>query len=83
MKSPIFQGPQLIVKVFVNRAGIDNLFRHIFVFVAVSPQIIHTGTDFNASKKAFDKLIVAAHGNALVAIVEVVVIKKYSARGGV
>lgn len=38
-------------------------------------QIIHTGTDFNASKKAFYELVVAAHGNALVAIVEVVVIK--------
>ena len=73
-QAAIFQGAQFVTKVFINGARIDNPFCHIFVFVAVL-QIIHTGTDFNASKKAFYELVVAAHGNALVAIVEVVVIK--------
>ena len=73
-QAAVFQGAQFVTKVFVNGAGIDNPFCHIFVFVAVL-QIIHTSTDFNASKKPFDEFIVAAHGNALIAVVEIVIIK--------
>ena len=70
----VFQCAQTVAKVGIDGAGVDYLFRQRVQLVLMF-QIIDTQTDFDAIQQILHQTGVAAHGNALIKGVEVVVVE--------
>ena len=74
-KAAVFQATQFIVKVFINRSRIDYRLRNSFIFLA-SLIIIDASPNFDAFKERVDQYIIAANRNALITVIEIVVVKR-------
>ena len=69
MKATVLKLAELVAKVLVNRACVDDLLGHILIRRALL-EIIEASTHLDAVNQCFDQLVVAADWDALIAVIE-------------
>lgn len=79
VKTTILELSELVVEVLVNRARVDDLLGYILIRRALL-EVIDSRAHLDAVEQCFDQLIVAANGDALIAVIEVVVVKRIADR---
>ena len=79
VQAAVLELAELVIEILVNRARVDDLPGHGLIGGALL-EVIHTGADLNAVKQSLDQLVVAADRDALVAVIEVVVVERVADR---
>ena len=79
VQAAVLELAELVIEILVNRARVDDLPGHGLIGGALL-EVIHTGADFNAVEQGFDQLVIATDRDALVAVVEVVVVERVADR---
>lgn len=74
-QAAVFELAELVAEVLVDRAGVDDFLGHRLIGDAVFEEI-DAVADFDAVKQGLDQLVVAADRDALIAVVEVVVVER-------
>ena len=73
-KPAVFQIAKSIVEIGVDRTGVNDRLGDVFIVVTLFVEI-NAKPHFDVFQQSIDELVVPADGNALIAIVEVIVVK--------
>ena len=79
VQAAVLELAELVIEILVNRARVDDLPGHGLIGGALL-EVIHTGADFNAVEQGFDQLVIAADRDALIAVIEVIVVERIAHR---
>ena len=79
VKAAVLELAELVAEVLVNRARVDDLLGHILIRRTLL-EIIHARTHLDAVEQCFDQLVVAADRDALIAVIEVIVVERVAHR---
>ena len=79
MKATVLKLAELVAKVLVNRARVDDLLSHILMRRALL-EIIDARAHLDAVEQCFGQLVVAADWDALIAVIKVVVVERIANR---
>lgn len=79
VKAAVLELAELVIEILVNRARVDDLPGHCLIGGALL-EVIHTGADLNAVEQGFNQLVIAADRDALIAVIEVIVVERVAHR---
>ena len=79
VQAAVLELAELVIEILVNRARVDDLSGHGLIGGALL-EVIHTRADLNAVEQSLDQLRVAADRDALIAVVEIVVVERVADR---
>lgn len=79
VKAAVLELAELVIEILVNRARVDDLPGHRLIGGALL-EVVDTRADFDAVEQSLDQLRVAADRDALIAVIEVVVVERVANR---
>ena len=79
VQAAVLELAELVIEILVNRARVDDLPGHRLIGGAVFEEV-DAGADLNAVEQSLDQLRVAADRDALIAVIEVVVVERIADR---
>ena len=79
VQAAVLELAELVIEILVDRAGINNLPGHGLISGALL-EVVDTRADFDAVEQDFNQLVIAADRDALIAVVEVVVVERVAHR---
>ena len=79
MQAAVLELAEPVAEILVNRARVDDLLRKALVRLALL-QIVDARTDLDAIEQGIDQLVITANRDALIAVVEIVVVERIAYR---
>ena len=79
VKAAVLELAELVIEILVNRTRVDDLPGHGLIGGALL-EVVDTRADFDAVEQGLDELVIAADRDALIAVIEVIVVERVAHR---